>query len=163
MTISGTPNYWGPEGRREDVENMPAKRERAPRRRWDIKPWPWPGDNREDKAKRIALSYRELVFDITQGRCDDPAGDLHRLDRHWAEYGHYWPNPGMMPADTDEWLTAADLAHLIDKSPVDIYRWARRDKIHQRVSPDGSPEYSLPSARAYQQEQRDRRAGNAPS
>jgi hypothetical protein len=138
---------------------MPAK---APRRRWKIKKWPWPGDSPEDKAKRIALSYRQLAFDTTQNRCDDPAGQLHRLDMHWAEYGHYWPNPGLIPVDDNEdWHTAADLAHLIGKSPVDIYRWARRGKILQRTSPDGSPEYSHTSAKAYQQQQRDRRARRA--
>ncbi len=130
----------------------------APRRRWSIKPWPWPGDSREDRARRIALSYRQLVLDIAQGRCNDPAGYLHRLDRHWAEHGEFWPCPGPLPV-VDDWLTAADLAHLIHRSPRDIYRWARRGAIRQRTSADGSPEYSLSSAIAYQQRQRQRRAG----
>jgi hypothetical protein len=142
------------------MRTQDKKPNKAPRRLWDVKTWPYPGDDREDKAKRIAHSYRQLVFDISQGRCDDPAGELHRLDRHWAQYGHYWACPGLIPVEADEWLTAAELAHLIDKSPVDIYRWARRGKITQRVSPDGSPEYSLSSARLYQQQQRQRRAGN---
>lgn len=135
------------------------KPKQSPRRRWDVKPWPWPGDSREDKAKRIALSYRQLVFDISQGRVTDPAGALHRLDRAWADYGHHWPCPGLTPitGDTGDWYTAADLAHLIDRAPTDIYRWARRGKITQRVSADGSPEYSLASANAYREQQRQRR------
>lgn len=135
----------------------------APHRRWKTKEWPWPGDSPEEKAKRIALSYRQLVFDITQGRCNDPAGDLHRLDQQWAEYGHYWPRPGPTPIyeEGEDWFTAADLAHLLDKSPVDIYRWASRGKIQQRTSADGSPEYSLSSARQYQFEVRARRAASA--
>ncbi|MDP7729513.1 hypothetical protein [Mycobacterium sp. TY813] len=133
-----------------------SSRTRAPRRRWKIKPWPWPGDTAEDKAKRIALSYRQLVFTITQGRCADPAGELHRLDQHWAEHGHYWPRPQPQPVDDDDWLYAADLAHLIHKAPTDIYRWARRGHIDQRVSADGCSEYSLASARRYLDEQRNR-------
>lgn len=135
-------------------------RQRAPRRRWNIKPWPWRGDTAEDRAKRIALSYRQLVFDISQGRCFDPAGELHRLDAKWAEHGQYWPCPGMVPIDeNDDWYIAADLAHLIHKTPADIYRWARRGKILQRPSADGCPEYSLTSALNYQRETRQRRAG----
>lgn len=132
----------------------------APRRTHTPKPWPHPGDSREDKAKRVALSYRALLFDATQGRCDDPAGDLHRLDRYWAEHGVCWPNPPAQPLsedDLDEWMNAADLAHLIHRSPVDIYRWARRGNIVQRVSADGSPEYSVASVVGYQRAQRQRR------
>lgn len=140
---------------------MAERRGRAPRRRWTIKPWPWRGDDAEDKAKRIALSYRQLVFDISRGRCADPAGELHRLDEHWAAHGHYWPRPGVIPVDAEEWLCAADLAHLIDKAPTDIYRWARRGKIEQRVSADGCPEYSLASAREYLLQRRHKRAGTA--
>lgn len=136
---------------------------RAPRRRWTIEPWPWPGDSPEDKAKRIALSYRELTFAITQGHCDDPAGELHRLDEKWARHGHYWPRPGTLPIEPEgeDWYTAADLAHLLHKTPADIYRWARRGKIHQRTSADGSPEYSYSSTQAYLLDRRQKRAGIA--
>lgn len=138
------------------------KPKQAPRRRWKITPWPYPGDSLEDKAKRIAISYRALLFDVTQARCHDPAGELHRLDHYWAEHGAYWPNPpGEFVDGTQEWFTASDLAQLIDKSPVDIYRWARRGNIHQRASPDGSPEYSLTSAIQYKHAQRQRRARKA--
>jgi hypothetical protein len=132
----------------------------AARRRWTTKPWPYPGDSREDKAKRVALSYRQLLFDVTQGHVDDPAGALHRLDEHWAEHGIYWPRPRLDAIDPDEWLTAADLAHLVDRTPADIYRWARRGKIQQRTGPDGAPEYLLASALDYQRERRQRRAGS---
>ena len=33
--------------------------------------WPWPEDTREDRAKRIALSYRELLSRIARGEQDD--------------------------------------------------------------------------------------------
>lgn len=134
---------------------------KAPRRRWNTKPWPWPGDSREDRAKRVALSYRQLVFDITQGRIEDAAGELYRLDQEWAGYGVHWPIPGTQPVDPEEWLTAADLAHLIDRTPADVYRWARRGNIQQRAGADGSPEYSIESALTYQRQQRQRRQSRA--
>lgn len=140
------------------MTEKPTKK--APRRTHMPKPWPHPGDSREDKAKRVALSYRQLVFDISQGHCDDPAGELYRLDRQWAEYGIHWPRPpAQLLDDTDlnDWLNAADLAHLMHRTPADIYRWARRDKIEQRPSADGSPEYSVASAVKYEREQRQRR------
>lgn len=131
----------------------------SPKRRWDVLPWDHPGDSAEDKAKRIALSYRDLLFRITQGQVDDPAGELHRLDEHWAARGHYWPRPKDLPEEIGDWHTAVDLAHLISKTPADIYRWARRGNITQRVSADGSPEYSLSSTVQYIHTQRQKRAG----
>jgi hypothetical protein len=132
--------------------------------------WPWPGDSREDRAKRVALSYRDVLHHIARGHLDeyglpyDPAGELHRLDQHWADLGIYWhlPRPAML-IDPDEWMGAPDLAFHIDRTPRDIYNWARRGHIVQRVGPDGAPEYSVASVIAYQRKQRARRRRNAPS
>lgn len=114
------------------------------------KPYPWPEDSREERAQRVAHSYRDLVQRIAQGECDDPAGDLHRLDQHWHGYGVHWHTPSDRPLDPDEWLSATDMAHLIHRSRRDIYNWAARGNIEQRVSADGSPEYSVASVIAYQ-------------
>lgn len=133
---------------------------KSARRRWAVQPWPWPGDSREDKAKRIALSYRQLVEDIINGGIQAPATALARIDQRWATHGHYWPNPPDELIDDlafDDWHTAADLAHLLHCTPADIYRWARRGNIEQRVSADGCPEYSLASARRYLAAKRQRR------
>lgn len=114
-------------------------------------PYPWPADSREERAQRVARSYRALVQAIAQGRCDDPAGDLHRLDYEWHGYGIHWHVPNHRPLDPNEWMTAADLAHLTNRSRKDIYNWAARGNIEQRTRPDGSPEYSVASVIAYQQ------------
>lgn len=126
-------------------------------RRHRTKPWPWPADTREDRAKRVALSYRALILDITQGRCTDPAGDLHRLDWHWSEYGITWTTPTQAPLDPDEWMTAADLAIAINRPRKDIYNWAARGHIEQRCGPDGAPEYLVESVIAYQRKLHARR------
>lgn len=114
-----------------------------------IRPWPYPGATREDKAKQVALSYRGLAARIAEGRCDNPAGDLYVLDEHWRELGITWHRPQPLPGDPDDWLPAADIAHYIGRTPKDIYNWAHRGHIEQRCSADGSPEYLLQSVLDY--------------
>lgn len=124
-------------------------------------PWPWPGDSREDRAKRVALSYRSLIFDISQARIKDPAGALRRLDAQWAQLGIHWTTPNPYPLEPDDWLSAPDLAHAIDRTRKDIYNWARLGHIEQRCGPDGAPEYSVASVIAYLQKRRARRTDGA--
>ncbi|MCG7592406.1 hypothetical protein [Mycobacterium sp. PSTR-4-N] len=126
-------------------------------RRHRVKPWPWPGDSREDRAKRVALSYRSLAFEASQGRIDDIAGELHRLDWRWSEYGVTWTTPSQRPLDPEEWMTAADLAIVINRPRKDLYNWARLGHIEQRCGPDGAPEYSVASVIAYQRKLHQRR------
>lgn len=128
-------------------------------RRARNKPWPYPGQSREEKARTVAMSYRDLVFDISQGRCDDPAGALHRLDWEWADYGVTWQVPSQAPLE--EWMTAADLANVLNRPRKDIYNWARLKHITQRAGPDGAPEYLVSTVIAYQAKLRDRRARKA--
>ncbi|MBX8687661.1 hypothetical protein GO011_09500 [Mycobacterium sp. 20091114027_K0903767] len=119
-------------------------------------PWPWPGDSREEWAKRVALSYRSLIGDITEGRCGArPA--LHRLDAQWVTLGIHWTEPNPYPLEPADWLSGADLAHAIDRTRKDIYNWARLGHIEQRCGPDGAPEYSVASVIAYLQLRRARR------
>lgn len=114
------------------------------------RPWPWAGDTGEDKARRVASFYRGLVQSIAQGRCTDPAGDLHRLDQELKDLGIHWHMPASGPTyELDEWLPAADIAHYLQRNPRDIYNWARRGHIIQRAAADGSPEYLLRSVLEY--------------
>ncbi|MCV7354481.1 hypothetical protein [Mycolicibacterium fluoranthenivorans] len=130
-----------------------------PPTRWRTRPWPWPEDNREDKAKRVALSYRGLVQRIAQGMCEDPAGDLHRLDEHWASLDIHWtrPRPNLLNDADDEWMSARDIAHALDRTRKDIYNWARAGHIEQRCGPDGAPEYLVGSVKDYVTSLRTRR------
>lgn len=131
-----------------------------------IKPWPFPGDGREDKAKVVALSYRQLAFDISQGQCDDAAGELYRLDQQWAGYGIRWHlprRPEQEVLDLDEWMSAPDLAQAIDRTRKDIYNWARLGHIEQRTGPDGAPEYLVGSVIVYHKKLRQRRMPNTPT
>jgi len=117
--------------------------------------WPWPGDSREDKAKRVALSYRRIMQNVAQHRCDDPAGELHRLDQHWKQLGVHWHIPNNIPLDPETWLTAPELAHAIGRTTRDIYNWARRGHIETRQGP-GRTEYSAQSVLEYQRRKNQR-------
>ncbi|MGV0042045.1 hypothetical protein [Mycobacterium colombiense] len=137
-------------------------RQRAQRRHPE-KPWFWPGATREDKAKHVARAYRQLVFDITQGHVDDPAGELHRLDQQFIDRGIYWMQPSHpdLLAEPEQWMTAPDLAHLLDRPRKDIYNWSRLGHIEQRCGPDGTPEYRVGSVINYQAKLRQRRTERA--
>lgn len=122
-------------------------------------PWPWPGDSREERAQRIANSYRGLLRDITQGRCPDPAGALHRLDMKWRRYGVFWHMPTAAPElDPHEWVGTRDAAHYADRAEATIRVWAHRGLVTTRTGPDGSPQYLLGSLMDYAVKQRRRRA-----
>ncbi len=130
------------------------------------KPWPWPEDTPEDKAKRVARSYRGLVQSIAQGRCTDPAGDLHRLDQHWIELQQEWALPRVVPLDFDDWMCAADIvvafSHLKTLTEGQIRNWAylkRKggDGITEQPGADGRPTYNVGDVQAYLVRQRNRR------
>lgn len=106
-------------------------------------PWPWPEDTREDRTKRVGRSYRDLVLKIAQHRTDDPAGDLARLDAHWAQYGVNWPVPRIAPMDPDDWVTALDAGMYADVAPGTIRKWAQRGHIRQDHRVDGTPVYNI--------------------
>lgn len=94
--------------------------------------WPWPNDTREDRAKRIALSYRALIVNLFGG--EHP--ELQALDERWVKHGAGWVRPSLQPLRLDDWLTAGEMADLFSNDPR-VYRdWARRGWI--RVMVDGN-------------------------
>lgn len=117
--------------------------------------WPWPADSREDRAKRVATSYRELLQRLSRGERDsagqllDVAGELYRLDQYWLQRAAYWAVPSYDPYDPDEWVNAADAAHYADVDPKTIRKWAERDEIRVDHTRDGTPIYNIGDLRAY--------------
>jgi hypothetical protein len=91
--------------------------------------WPWHADNREDRARRVALSYRRLMELAMNGQIDDPATAFTALDAKWQELGQGWVKPSDAPLDTDDWLTAAELAELLFIDPHSFRNWAQRGRI----------------------------------
>lgn len=95
--------------------------------------WPWPNDSREDRARRVALSYRQLVELIAAGRIEDAGESLTRLDAKWSELGQGWVRPTHAPLDTDAWLAPAELAELLHIDARNICHWARRGHIRPAI------------------------------
>lgn len=94
----------------------------------ETKVWRWPGDSPEDKAKRVALSYRALAEKL------DPLL-VAELDRQWQEEGVFWTVPQIAPPDPDDMLTVAEVAAQTHKSEAAVRMWASR----RRSGSDGVP------------------------
>lgn len=90
--------------------------------------WPWPRDSREDRARRVALSYRNL--------CADNNIDTSQLDQHWDNLGQTWVTPKELP-DLDAWIPEAEAAQLFSQPAKTIYDWGRRHHIRVLHTPEG--------------------------
>lgn len=121
--------------------------------------WRWPGDTPEDKAKRVALSYRRIA------ELADPQA-VAKLDRHWQDEGVFWTVPSSRPLDHDAWLTATDivvhLQHLVSLTEHQVRQMAYRkrkggDGILEELGADGRPRYNVGDLLAYLTRQRTRR------
>lgn len=105
----------------------------APENREAIVPkqWPWP-DNQVDRARRIALSYRQLIEMALDGKIDDPRAALDLVDAKWDNLGESWVTPTQPPIDPDAWLTPAEIAdqlHITARSLRDMHRAGHVNRI----------------------------------
>lgn len=108
--------------------------------------------SRADQAQAVARSYRAALQDIAAGRSTNPGADLHILDERWKKEGITWLTPAPIPAEPDEWMSAADIAQYVGRTPKDIWNWAHRSEttgVQQRPGPDGAPEYNVQSVVDY--------------
>lgn len=94
--------------------------------------WPWPGDSREEQARRIALSYREFARLALSGRYADPLSAMDDLDAKWIALGQSWVMPSQSPLRLNDWLTADSMGELLSIPAKWVYNWGMRG--HIRVS-----------------------------
>jgi hypothetical protein len=92
---------------------------------------PWPTDSREDRARRVALSYRQLAELIIAGRLPDPDAALRRLDEKWQELAQGWVVPTMAPLDPEAWLAPAELAELLYIEARALRDWHRLGHVRR--------------------------------
>lgn len=120
-----------------------------------VQQWPWPGDSREDRAKRVALSYRRLALAIAAGDVADPTAALADLDARWDERGAGWVAPTRAPLDLDAWLTAGEVARLLCIDPQRLRDWARRGHIRTMQAQLAGPRrYCVGDVVSYQRTRR---------
>lgn len=121
----------------------------------------FPGDSREDIAKRVALSAIGLLDAVACGELDKPAltAALGMFHAAWAAEGVKWTMADERPLDLDEWLTASEMADLVEVEPATIRQWRHRGHITSR---DGAATrgrlYNVGEVLAYQRRQREARA-----
>lgn len=119
--------------------------------------WPYPDGTAEDRAKRVALSYRRALELASLDQLGEPLADtLAELDSRWQNHGATWVKPTADPLDLDEWLPAGQLAELLAIDPQRLRDWARRSRIRVIVK-SGVRHYCVGDVVAYQ---RDRRVKN---
>lgn len=124
--------------------------------------WDWPGDDREDRAKRVALAYRQLLLQVAYGEVCDATAALAACDEYWLDRGQHWVSPAIDPYDPDDWITANDAAHYTGYEPTTIRKWAElkrkgNDGITEKIGPDGRPRYNIGDIRLYDARRRQRR------
>lgn len=123
--------------------------------------WPWPGDTREDRARRVALSYRRLMEMALQGQIEDLAKAFEALDSKWIELGQHWVKPGDVPLDLDDWLAPADLVELFGVDAHDLRNWAQRGHIRSIRLSSRRSLYCVGDVVAYARKRRQQRIGSS--
>lgn len=113
--------------------------------------WPWPGDSREEKARRVAIFYRELAARYA------PPEVLAEVDAKWRGLQQDWLFPTLQPLRLDDWLPASEVAALIHVPANIIRMWGVRK--HIRVTRVGAlNHYNVGDVVEYEARQRARRA-----
>ena len=92
-----------------------------------------PGDNREQRARRIAWAYRRQL------EASDPEA-CRAIDQLCYQAEEFWVHD-QRPLDPEELLSAPDLASLLAIQPYDLRNWSQRGYIGKYCADDGSPVY----------------------
>ena len=98
--------------------------------------WPWPGDTLEDRARRVALSYRHILEQIRAGRLYDIGAAIDAVDARWTELGAGWIKPTRSPATQGEWLTAREVAGRFHRSIQWPHVLSSRGHVESRMLGD---------------------------
>lgn len=86
------------------------------------KPWPFPGDSPLDRAKRIAQSYRSMLYAADPDACEE-------LDKRAQGLGEGWVVPSLITVDVDSWVTVNEAAELVGRDPFAVRRWIYRGRL----------------------------------
>ncbi|QFG10324.1 excise [Mycobacterium phage DyoEdafos] len=93
--------------------------------------WPWPGDTKDDRYRRIIDHYRTALADIDLEAC-------LVVDKKMAEYGQPWVSDNSI-IDVNEMLSAKQLAERFGLSEWNVRDWARRhpERIRKHKAANG--------------------------
>lgn len=117
----------------------------------DLIPWPIPGDSELDKARRIAMDYRNELFRLAPAHCEE-------LDAQARRLGQGWVTPQIAYVDLDSFLSARDMADLLGVAVTTVYQWASRGHLDRNRDRNGRTVYWVRQAVNYQADLRRARA-----
>lgn len=96
--------------------------------------WPRPGEPDVERARAIALMYRQHLRAWSVDLCD-------QADQTAVAFGEYWAAPHLVHYEPEDAITTSQAAELVGVSPDMIRHWARL------THPDDPSRPLLPRAR----------------
>jgi hypothetical protein len=90
--------------------------------------WPFPGDSASDRARQVALRYREALWNLDQQSC--AAIDTAAV---WA--GEHWVLSEWAVETEDDLVTVPRAAELVGRSTRWVYHWAQTSEMVAATSP----------------------------
>lgn len=105
--------------------------------------WPWPQDSREDRARRVAHSYRRLALRLAAS-VHNSRNSVTELDQHWLDHGQSWLVPTQSTINPDDWVTSYEASELFSVPAKSVYDWGRRGHIRKlAAAKNGIVRYSV--------------------
>lgn len=104
--------------------------------------WPFPGDTELDKARRIALGYREALLTADPATCAVLDAAAEELRQRWVT------GTALLALDPDGWYPAVVIADALCIEPGRVRMWAQRDKVEIRPDADRRALYCLRDCQA---------------
>lgn len=83
-------------------------------------PWPFPGDNEVDKARRVARDYRSALERVAPELCQ-------QLDEAARRLGQRWVTPELIRFELDDYITLAEAAELVYRTTRAVRYWVAGD------------------------------------
>lgn len=90
-------------------------------------PWPFPGDNKADRVRRLLHGYREGLLSSSPDLCRE-------LDAQVVKLGHGWVLPQSSSVVDDDWLPVREAAQLARRTPQAVHNWIKRDGLPSRTA-----------------------------
>lgn len=80
--------------------------------------WPRPGESEVERARAVALMYRQHLRAHSVDLCDE-------ADRTAVQFGEYWAAPHLVRHDPEDAITTVEAAELAGVTAVMVRHWAR--------------------------------------
>lgn len=80
--------------------------------------WPYPNDSELERARAVALMYRQHLRAQSTDLCD-------QCDETAVAFGEFWAAPHLVRHEPDDAITTPEAAELVGVSEAMIRHWAR--------------------------------------